>query len=273
MPELPEVETTKNILTPHLAGKTIESVAVLCAKLRWPVPKKLENLLPGATVQMVERRAKYIILYTNKGSLILHLGMSGSMRLSEKEKPRGAHDHFEIVIKNGPTIRLNDPRKFGSVLWTEERISQHKLFQKLGPEPLSADFSAQFLYKITRGKNTKIKQFVMDQKNVVGVGNIYASESLFLGQIHPETHAKNLTLELCKNLVAAIKKTLQKAIIAGGTSLKDFVAPSGEPGNFETELFVYARANKPCLACKNPVLSKIMGQRNTFFCQVCQKLS
>lgn len=272
MPELPEVEITKNILAPHITGKVIEKVIIYAPKLRWPIPPEIATELPGLSIKMLERRAKYLAFYTAKGTLIIHLGMSGSLQLAAPESSPGKHDHFEIILKSGPTVRLNDPRKFGCVLWTTERLGQHKLFKNLGCEPLEPEFSPTFLYKIIQGKRQGIKQFIMEQKNVVGVGNIYASESLFLAKIHPFLPAKNLTFQQCKTLVKTIKIVLKKAILAGGTSIKDFVSPTGSAGIFADQLFVYGRKGQPCKICRATIQSQTIAQRNTFFCLGCQPI-
>jgi formamidopyrimidine-DNA glycosylase len=270
MPELPEVETTKNVLAPYVAGKIVDKVRIYQPKLRWLIPQELQALLPGLSFQMIERRAKYLILYTAKGSLIFHLGMSGSLQVVPVGTTLGKHDHFEIIMRNGPSIRFNDPRRFGCILWTADRLTQHKLFKKLGCEPLEAQFTAALLFKMSRYKKCSIKQFIMDQKNVVGVGNIYACESLFLAKINPLIRAGLLNSGQCHVLVDAIKTVLRRAIVAGGTSLKDFVGPDGKPGIFAQQLFVYSRAGQPCLVCQTKISSQLIAQRNSFFCNVCQ---
>ena len=271
MPELPEVETTCNGIAPHLNNKTIADVIIRQPKLRWPIPAKIKKCLPLQKIKSVTRRAKYILIATQTGTLIVHLGMSGSLRIVKAATPHDKHDHFDLVLKNGHCLRLHDPRRFGSVLWTEDSPLDHKLIINLGPEPLSTDFTADYLYQQSRKRKVNIKQFIMNGNIVVGVGNIYASESLFLSGIHPRKAAGKVSLERYKKLVSAIKKVLAAAIKQGGTTLKDFTQSDGKPGYFQQQLNVYGRKGEPCLICKKPISHCVLGQRATYYCTQCQK--
>lgn len=269
MPELPEVETALRGISPYLKNFTIEKVVVRQPKLRWAVSEELITLKNVKIVDLT-RRAKYLIIHTEKGYIIGHLGMSGSVRIVPQNSAIDKHDHIDIVMNNGKLLRYNDPRRFGAWLWTENLDDFH-LFLKLGPEPLSDEFNAEYLFKKSRQKSTALKTFLMDNAVVVGVGNIYANESLFICGIHPLKLAKNLTLNQCFSLVNTIKDVLRKAIIQGGTTLKDFLQPDGRPGYFAQELLVYGNKDKPCPKCGGKIESLIIGQRNSFFCPKCQK--
>jgi formamidopyrimidine-DNA glycosylase len=269
MPELPEVETTRRGLSPHLEGATISGMAIRCARLRWPIPEDMP--LPGQTVLALTRRAKYLLLSCGNGTLILHLGMSGSLRILPTDTPAEKHDHFDLVLDNGLLMRLRDPRRFGAVLWHAGDINTHPLLARLGPEPLEDGFDADYLYRITRGRNVPIKQFIMDSQVVVGVGNIYASEALFGAGIKPQLKAGKLSLARCIRLVAAIRATLDAAIMAGGSTLRDFVNSSGNPGYFQQQHWVYGRAGAPCRRCDAPIRQIKQGQRSSFYCIHCQK--
>ncbi|MDD2721344.1 MAG: bifunctional DNA-formamidopyrimidine glycosylase/DNA-(apurinic or apyrimidinic site) lyase [Gallionella sp.] len=276
MPELPEVETTRRGLTPHLLGATISGVVVRNPRLRWPIPDNLPELLVGLPVLALRRRAKYLLLEFSSGMLILHLGMSGSLRILPQDTPAAAHDHFDLLLNNGMVMRLRDPRRFGAVLWHTGNLPSHPLLAKLGPEPLEslpgvADFDAAYLYRTSRGRNVAIKQFIMDHHVVVGVGNIYASEALFRAGINPQRKAGKLGLPHCNRLAAEIKSTLQEAIEAGGSTLRDFVNTAGNPGYFQQQHWVYGRAGEPCRLCGQPVRQIKQGQRSTFYCAHCQK--
>lgn len=271
MPELPEVETTCRGIAPHIENNIIEKVVVRNRSLRWPIPPGLNNKLSGEKIISVTRRAKYLLLNTEKGSLILHLGMSGSLRIVPTNTPAEKHDHFELQFTNGICCRLRDPRRFGAVLWSKENVLEHKLLINLGPEPLEKNFNSALLFKKSRNRKTSIKQFIMDAKIVVGVGNIYASESLFLAGISPIKPAGNITQHETTALVKAIKKILKEAIKQGGTTLKDFTASDGKPGYFKQKLKVYDRKNEPCITCKQPIKQITLGQRSTFYCSQCQK--
>lgn len=271
MPELPEVETTRRGLSPHLLGKQVESVTVRQRQLRWPIPRELERSLCGQEILSVSRRAKYLLIGTGTGTLISHLGMSGSFRLVRTGTPPGAHDHVDIGLNSGWLLRYNDPRRFGCMLWTRENPLQHKLLMSLGPEPLEPGFDAGYLYRVSRGRKLSIKPFLMSNQVVVGVGNIYASESLYRAGIHPRRPAGRVSLARMDVLVREVRKVLAEAIQAGGTTLKDFVREDGQPGYFAQSLLVYGRAGKPCMGCSAPVRQEVMGQRASYFCPVCQR--
>lgn len=274
MPELPEVETTRVGLLP-LVGKTVKSVAIRHPTLRWPIPQTLIHTLPTQRLNAISRRAKYILCDFGDdktgGVLLLHLGMSGRICLLDTYYPPEKHDHFDIEFNDGDVLRLRDPRRFGAVLWLANKQNNHVLLNSLGPEPLDDTFDAKYLHTALASKTVAIKNAIMDGHVVVGVGNIYASESLFRARIHPETSAKMLSLAKCKRLVQEIKATLNDALLAGGSSLRDFFGTDGNPGYFQQEYFVYARTNKPCKVCKKPIKNIRLGQRSTFFCSHCQK--
>ena len=273
MPELPEVEVTRRGLLP-VEGAQIAQVTIRHHGLRWPIPADLAQHLQGRRVLKLTRRAKYILAEIGttdtEGVLLLHLGMSGRLCLLERDFPAEKHDHFDIRFEDGRVIRLRDPRRFGAVLWLDKHPLQHTLLSSLGPEPLEADFNADYLYQHIRTRSSPIKTTIMDAHLVVGVGNIYASESLFRARIHPETPAKALTLAQCALLVAEIKLTLQAALDAGGSSLRDFFGADGNPGYFQQTYFVYGRTGEPCRACSRPILNIRLGQRSTFYCEHCQ---
>jgi formamidopyrimidine-DNA glycosylase len=269
MPELPEVEVTRRGLAPRISGCVISGVAVRNARLRWPISPELQALA-GRTVRGVLRRGKYLLVDCGDGHLILHLGMSGSLRVLPPETPPGKHDHFDLLLGDR-LLRLRDPRRFGAVLWTIERVEAHPLLVRLGVEPLSRAFDAARLHALTRGRRTPIKQFLMDGQQVVGVGNIYASESLFRARIHPRTRAGRLSIERCALLARTIKETLREAIKAGGSSLRDFVRSTGERGYFQQSFWVYDREGKACKRCKSEIRRIVQGQRATYFCPRCQK--
>ena len=269
MPELPEVEITRRGIAPHLIGKTIEAVDVREPRLRWRVPAEVSSLA-GRRIVSVKRRGKYILVDCGSGHLILHLGMSGSLRIVQPDTVPQKHDHFDLQA-GGKVLRLRDPRRFGAVLWTSADVLAHKLIAGLGVEPLSAAFNAGALHALTRGHRVAIKLMVMDAKKVVGVGNIYANESLFRAGIHPRTRAGRLSRARCERLVAEIKDTLKAAIRAGGSSLRDFVHSDGSSGYAQQNYFVYDRAGEPCRTCGTPIRRVVMGQRATFYCASCQK--
>jgi len=271
MPELPEVETTRCGIAPHIENNTITKVIVRNRNLRWPIPTGLNSKLNQQKIISVTRRAKYLLINTNIGSLIIHLGMSGSLRILQGNEVVEKHDHFELQFKDGLCLRLRDPRRFGCVLWTKDDPRQHKLLLNLGPEPLDKAFNAEQLFEKSRKRKTTIKQFIMDAKIVVGVGNIYASESLFLAAIKPTRLAGKITKQNAKDLTAAIKKILKQAIKQGGTTLKDFKSSDGKPGYFQQKLKVYDRKNEPCTQCKKRIKQVTLGQRSTFYCSYCQK--
>ena len=271
MPELPEVETTRRGIAPHVTGREVRAVVVRDARLRWPVPTaRLQRELVGQRVEDVARRGKYLLLTTSAGTLILHLGMSGSLRLVRAEEPPQKHDHVDIVLDNGQCLRLRDPRRFGAVLWTTRAAERHSLLTSLGPEPLDDDFNGDTLYQRSRGRRIAIKAFIMDSKRVVGVGNIYANEALFLAGIHPLAAAGRVSRARYERLAAAIKQVLQEAIDQGGTTLRDFVNGDGKPGYFQQRLNVYGRAGEACPHCGGPIRLIRQGQRASYYCPRCQ---
>lgn len=271
MPELPEVETTLRGLALHLLGQRIAGVAIRHPKLRWPVPRNLATLLNGKTVRNVRRRAKYLLLEFDHGTLILHLGMSGSLRLLPVGTPPDKHDHFDLVLESGSLMRLRDPRRFGAVLWHEGNVEEHPLLASLGPEPLDKGFDAAYLHQATRKRSAAIKQAIMDSRVVVGVGNIYANEALFRAGIRPQLAANKVSLARCAKLVRAIRQTLSAAINAGGSTLRDFTNSAGEPGYFQQHYYVYARAGQPCRQCGTMIRQARQGQRSSFYCPKCQR--
>jgi len=271
MPELPEVETTRRGIRKHVEQQTIKKVIIRQRSLRWPVPAILKKILPDQMIQSVNRRAKYLILNCDAGHVILHLGMSGSLRVLDANIPAEKHDHIDFVFTNGQCLRLRDPRRFGAVLFTKDDPTQHKLLKSLGPEPLSKTFTAMTLFDQSRKRKLTIKSLIMDSKIVVGVGNIYASEALFRAGIHPKRAAGKVTKEKYHLLTTAIKEVLTEAIQAGGTSLRDFTKSDGKPGYFKQSLNVYGRTGEPCNHCKKPITQAVIGQRSTFYCTQCQK--
>lgn len=269
MPELPEVEITRRGLIP-LINQTVKSVTIRNGSMRWPIPTHLPQTLHQQKLLNLTRRAKYILAEFESGTLLLHLGMSGRICLLERDYPPEKHDHFDIAFDDGRVLRLRDPRRFGAVLWAGEQPQAHALISTLGPEPLEAEFDAQHLFDQTRNRSAAIKVTIMDSHLVVGVGNIYASESLFRARTHPETPAKQLTFLQCEKLVQEIKDTLNDSLNAGGSSLRDFFGADGNPGYFQQEYFVYGRTNEPCKICTNLIKNIRLGQRSTFYCENCQ---
>ena len=270
MPELPEVETTRRGIAPHIVDCTILECVLRTAKLRWPLDPALCQLLPGQKICSVERRAKYLLLRCDQGTIILHLGMSGSLRMVPAGTTEKKHDHVDLIFSNGQCLRLTDPRKFGAFIYTDDDPHNHKLLRQLGPEPLTDFFNGDYLYNSAKGKKQSIKQFIMDQKTVVGVGNIYASEALFRAGIRPDRAAGKVGLERYRILVLAIKEILNQAISAGGTTISDFNQADGKPGYFKQQLQVYGRSGEPCVVCGHPLHNQRLGQRSTFFCPTCQ---
>ena len=268
MPELPEVEVACRGIAPHVEGRTITAVAVREPRLRWRVPPAV-RALAGRAVRSVRRRGKYLLLDCGDGHLILHLGMSGSLQLVPAGTAPGKHDHVDIAFGE-QLLRLRDPRRFGAVLWTAGPPESHPLISRLGIEPLSRALDGNRLHGLARGGRLQIKPFLMDGKRIVGIGNIYASESLFLAGVHPRLRAGRLSLERCVELTKAIKLTLRAAIRAGGSSLRDFVASDGEHGCFQTRTQVYDRAGKECRRCGGKIRRIVQGQRATYFCPDCQ---
>lgn len=269
MPELPEVETTRRGIEPHLCGQTLTDVTVRESRLRQPVPPQLAATLAGQPVLAVRRRAKYLLVDFPAGTLIIHLGMSGSLRILPRDTPPQAHDHIDLCFGE-QLLRYRDPRRFGLMLWTPKSAEPHPFLARLGLEPLSDDFTGPWLHRASRGCPTPIKLFLMDGRRVVGIGNIYASEALFRARIHPATPASHLGPIRCKRLAATIRDTLAEAIRAGGSSLRDFVDIHGQPGYFQQTYYVYGRSGEPCRICSGPIQKSIMGQRATFHCPHCQ---
>jgi formamidopyrimidine-DNA glycosylase len=269
MPELPEVEVTRRGLAPHVAGCLIAGVEIREPRLRWRIGDEVRQLA-GRMINAIGRRGKYLLLDCGDGHLILHLGMSGSLRLLPPQTPAGRHDHFDLLLGDR-ILRLRDPRRFGAVVWTSAALETHPLLAHLGVEPLSRSLDSSRLHRITRAHRTSIKQFLMDSRQVVGVGNIYASESLFRAGISPHTRASRLSIERCARLARAIKETLRAAIRAGGSSLRDFAASDGSRGCFQQRHSVYGRENEPCRRCGTAIRRIIQGQRSTFYCRSCQR--
>lgn len=271
MPELPEVETTRRGVIARVRGRRVAAVRVYQPRLRWPVPGTLGRDLPGQVIKSARRRGKYLLFNTPAGTLIVHLGMSGSLRVLDPAPAPGPHDRVDIVFDGGRVLRLRDPRRFGCVLWTAGDPLRHALLRHLGPEPLSTEFNTGYLHAVSRRRRTPARALIMDGRVVVGVGNIYASEALFRAGIRPSRPAGRLSREHCKRLVAAIRTTLRAAIQAGGTSLRDFSDSAGRPGYFRRKLMAYGRAGLPCRRCGAPIRRATMGQRSAFYCPECQK--
>jgi formamidopyrimidine-DNA glycosylase len=271
MPELPEVETTRRGLAPHVAGKKIAGVVIRNPAMRWPITENLGREISGTTLRNVSRRAKYLLFDCGRGVLILHLGMSGSLRYLEEHVAPQKHDHFDLVFEGGSIVRLRDPRRFGAVLWEAGDMALNPLFRDLGVEPLTPEFSGNTLYSHSRGRSTSVKQFLMDSHVVVGVGNIYANEALFRAGISPLNPAGRIGAARYGRLADEIRATLLDAILAGGSSLRDFVDSSGKPGYFQQNYFVYGRADEPCLRCATPIRQLRQGQRSSFYCPKCQR--
>jgi formamidopyrimidine-DNA glycosylase len=269
MPELPEVETTRRGIAPHISGKRVKALYVRQPKLRWPVPDTIHQA-EGKKLQAVERRGKYLLFRFNNGTIIAHLGMSGSMRITQKDEPPLFHDHVDMVCGDGTTLRYCDPRRFGAWLWTEDDPLHHPLIEKLGPEPLTDEFNVDYLLAKAKGRKSSIKTFIMDSHMVVGVGNIYANEALFMAGVHPKRAAGRVSRARYEKLVQAIKTVLTDAIDMGGTTLRDFVGGDGKPGYFQQTLRVYGRAGELCRSCNTALTEVRIGQRSTVYCKLCQ---
>ena len=270
MPELPEVETTRRGIAPHIDSQTIKKLVVRQPSLRWPIPDNLARLIRNKTIEAVERRAKYLLIKLSNGQIIVHLGMSGSLRIIQADEPPMAHDHVDLVLTNGAALRYTDPRRFGCWLWQSKRENTHSLLAHLGPEPLSEAFDGEHLFQCSRKRKVPVKTFIMDNKIVVGAGNIYANEALFLSGIRPDREAGRISRQRYQVLADNIKKVLAKAIKQGGTTLRDFVGGDGQPGYFKQELQVYGRGGEPCFECKRELTEIRLGQRSTVFCKSCQ---
>jgi len=274
VPELPEVETTRRGLAPHVVGHRVGAVVLRRPDLRWPIPPEIPALLPGERIDAVRRRAKYLLLDTQVGSALLHLGMSGSLRVLAPDTPVRAHDHVDLLLEGAAgrsrVLRFNDPRRFGCLLW-QPPGTLHPLLQDLGPEPLSDDFDGDYLFRRSRGRKAPVKAFLMDQRVVVGVGNIYVAEALFAAGISPLRAAGRVSRERYGVLADAVKSILASAIERGGTTLRDFIAPDGAPGYFEQELAAYGRGGEPCPRCGRPLKAASIAQRATVWCAYCQR--
>ncbi|RII26196.1 MAG: DNA-formamidopyrimidine glycosylase [Geobacter sp.] len=270
MPELPEVETTRRAIAPYIEGNTITGVFVRNAGLRLPVPAELPTILSGQKVTRIDRRGKYLLFRFVDGTLILHLGMSGSLGIVPGTRPAGKHDHLDILFADGTSLRFNDPRRFGLVLWTDGNPLLHEPLAKLGPEPLEAGFDDAYLFRKSRRRKVAVKQFIMDSHVLVGVGNIYASEALFRVGIRPDRPAGELSAVDCRRLVMAIREVLQSAIAEGGTTIRNFRVGEGQTGYFAIQLKVYGRAGLPCPTCKTTIIMQRQGNRSTYFCPHCQ---
>ena len=271
MPELPEVETTRKGIAPYVVGEVVKEIIIRERQLRWPIPLSLKRSLKNKLIRRLERRAKYLLFYTDNGCMLLHLGMSGSLRVLQEKQAPEKHDHVDIVFESGCSLRFRDPRKFGSILWTTDDPMVHKLIRHLGPEPLSEKFESTYLYVRSRKRTQAIKTFIMDSRIVVGVGNIYANEALFMAGINPAKKAGKISKAHFEKLVVAIKQVLNSAIEKGGTTLRDFINGEGNPGYFRNELQVYDRKGEACNNCKAPIKMIRLGQRSTFYCRSCQR--
>jgi formamidopyrimidine-DNA glycosylase len=269
MPELPEVETSRRGIEPHIVGGTVSRVVIRERRLRWPVSRNVDRRLPGQVITSVGRRAKYLLLNTDAGAAIVHLGMSGSVCILEHGAPAGIHDHVDIEFDNGLLLRYRDPRRFGSLHWSRKPLS-HRLLKHLGPEPLGSDFDGDYLWRKSRGRRVSVKQFIMNANIVVGVGNIYASEALFVAGIHPRRAAGRVALQRYETLAMATRDVLMRAIRAGGTTLRDFSGSNGQAGYFQQQLDVYGREDLPCRRCTTPITAIVQGQRSTYYCKNCQ---
>ena len=271
MPELPEVETTRRGIEPHVTNKTVTAIKVRTKKLRWPIPRNLSRLLVGQEIQSITRRAKYFLFNVPTGTLIIHLGMSGSLRITDVSHHAEKHDHVEFHFDN-KLLRFRDPRKFGAVLWTKEDPYAHKLLASLGPEPLDKKaFTTEYLYALSRKRQVSVKEFIMNAKVVVGVGNIYATEALFESGIHPLRAAGKVSKQRYAALVDDIQTVLSNAIKLGGTTLKDFTREDGKPGYFKNELKIYGRSGEACMVCNNTIKTIRIGQRSSAYCSKCQR--
>lgn len=270
MPELPEVETTRRGVAPWLDGRQIQALEVRNPRLRWPIPRSLPARLAGARIHGLDRRGKYMLLRSDQGVALIHLGMTGTLRLVFDRSPPKKHDHYDIILDQGPIVRFQDPRRFGCLLWAGQHPDRHALLRELGPEPLEPEFDGEYLYRASQGRKVAIKSHLMNARTVVGVGNIYASEALFRARIHPRRPAGRISMQRMERLATAVKAVLEDAIRAGGTTLRDFYDGEGKPGYFTQELQMYDRAGLPCPACGSPVRHEVLGQRSTYYCVRCQ---
>jgi len=271
VPELPEVETTRTGIAPYVVGEVVKDIIIRERQLRWPIPANLKRSLKNQLIRKLKRRAKYLLFYTDNGCMILHLGMSGSLRMIENKQAHEKHDHVDIIFESGHLLRFRDPRKFGSILWTRDDPMDHRLITHLGPEPLEKEFNTDYLYARSRKRTQAIKTFIMNSHIVVGIGNIYANEALFMSGIRPRQKAGKISKARYEKLVANIKQVLTNAIEKGGTTLRDFVNGNGKPGYFRQKLLVYDRAGASCVNCKQAIKMIRQSQRSTYFCSNCQK--
>jgi len=271
LPELPEVETTRRGIEPHIKGCKVNKLVIRQAQLRWPISEELSSTLPGEKIIDVQRRGKYLLLRSSQGTLIIHLGMSGSLRVLSSKISPAKHDHVDLVLGNGKLLRYNDPRRFGCWLWQAGDPQQHPLLASLGPEPLGDEFTPDYLWQRSRGRSAPVKTFIMDSHIVVGVGNIYANEALYMAGINPRRKAKNVSRLRYIALVDSIKTVLTRAIQVGGTTLRDFTNSNGDPGYFKQSLQVYGRGGQACRKCGKELQEIRLGQRSTVYCANCQK--
>jgi formamidopyrimidine-DNA glycosylase len=271
MPELPEVETTRRGVAPRVVGRRVTALRVYDRRLRWPVPDDLEKRIVGHTITAIDRRSKYLLLRLGDGALLVHLGMTGSLRVFRPPPARATHDHVDIEFDDGTVLRYRDPRRFGAMLWAPHPAQDHPLLRDLGPEPWDPAFDADYLWRLTRSRSAAIKLVLMDNHVVVGVGNIYANESLFRAGIRPATPAARVSRPRFARLVAAVRSVLTEAIAKGGSTLRDYVDAQGEPGYFQLDYFVYGRKGDPCRVCATPIRMKRLGARASFYCPACQR--
>ena len=271
MPELPEVETTRRGIEPLLVGRRVRALVVRNRRLRWPIPATLGRVLPGQRIQTVTRRAKYLLLSLDRGTLIIHLGMSGSLRVLPAATAPDKFDHVDMVLEDGHCLRLRDPRRFGALLWTTRDPGQHKLLKHIGLEPFDPKCTGDYLYRAAHKRTVAIRDLLLNGRIIAGIGNIYANEALFSAGIRPQLAAGRVSRARCTQLVAAVRATLTQAIDAGGTTLRDFQRADGKPGYFQQKLRVYGRAARPCPRCRQPIRALSLGQRRVFYCPKCQK--
>ncbi|TNE79086.1 MAG: bifunctional DNA-formamidopyrimidine glycosylase/DNA-(apurinic or apyrimidinic site) lyase [Gammaproteobacteria bacterium] len=271
MPELPEVIVTLQGVSPHILGKKVVSVAVREPRLRWPVPDTLQISLCGLQLLECVQRGKYMLFRFATGHLMIHLGMSGNLRIVNDATSVGKHDHVDITFADGTVLRYTDPRRFGTIQWLDIPPQQHPLLSQLGPEPFGEDFSGDYLYQRSRGRKVPVKQFLMDSKVVVGVGNIYANESLFHSGLRPTVAAGKISRVRYVTLAEQVREVLSRAIAQGGTTLRDFVGGDGKPGYFKQQLYVYGRGGEPCVHCGTVLKEIRQGQRTTVYCPSCQR--
>jgi formamidopyrimidine-DNA glycosylase len=271
MPELPEVETTRRGVAPHVVGRVVSEVQVYDRRLRWPVPDDLAARLQGRRIDALARRSKYLLFGIGSETLLVHLGMTGSLRVYRQAPARKRHDHVDIVLDDGTLLRYNDPRRFGAMLWVTGPAHEHPLLRGLGPEPFDPAFDARHFWNATRRRTAAIKVALMDNALVVGVGNIYANEALFRAGIRPATPAWRLSRPRLERLVTEVRSVLTEALAKGGSTLRDYVDASGEPGYFQLHYFVYGREGQPCRICATPIRHRRLGGRASFYCPACQK--